>query len=304
MKILITRGAGAGREVRLDGGLLTIGRGADRDLVLQEQQASRSHAELRRYGDRAGPAPLVAQWLLVDTGSTNGTFVNGQRLQPHHARPLVAGEEVAIGDTRFVLVEEPRDRERIGEHQMHVDRGDPHLHGAAPSAASAAWTAARWLGRFAAAIGATFLIIGSLSEWIQVRVQLPVLPISLDRGFGGADSGQSGWFLALGAVALLLVLLDVASQRFGWFGFAAGLGQALLGSAIVVAAAVQIKRYYEAATQEYLGISLLDIFTEYARDYVSISVRTGLYFLGCGLALVIVGGLLRLVVGGLEPSSR
>jgi hypothetical protein len=67
--------------------------------------------------------------------------------------------------------------------------------------------------------------------------------------------------------------------------------------------ALQLKRYYEAATKEYLGISLLDILNQYARDYVTLSVQSGIYFLAAGLALVILGGLLRLVVGGLEPSG-
>jgi ABC-type multidrug transport system ATPase subunit len=49
-----------------------IGRSADNDLVLEDLQVSRHHAELSR--DASG------DWVLVDLGSHNGTFVNGSRI--------------------------------------------------------------------------------------------------------------------------------------------------------------------------------------------------------------------------------
>ncbi len=304
MRLVIYQGADAGREVQLERGLLTIGRGVDRDLVLQETQASRSHAELRRFGDSVpalgqlssrGPDTHAAQWLVVDVGSTNGTFVDGQRLQPQQARPLLPGMEVAIGQTRLTLQEDHGGSALDGREPARIT-GEPGL----AEAVSPAWSAAAWLGRVLVAVGGALLILGALSEWIRVRVQLPLLPIALDRGYGGTDSAQSGLLIAVGAVVILFVLFDVASRRYGFF---AGLTQALLGSAIVVAMALQLRRYYEAATHKYLGISLLDVFTQYARDYVTLSVQTGVYFLGAGLAFVILGGLLRLVVGGLDPSG-
>lgn len=83
MYLTVQEGAEAGRRIRLDRGVLTIGRAMDCDWALTESQASRHHAELRRYGD---------QWLIVDLGSTHGTFVGGVRLQPEVARPLPPGE--------------------------------------------------------------------------------------------------------------------------------------------------------------------------------------------------------------------
>jgi hypothetical protein len=299
MNLVMLQGADSGRVVRLERGVMTMGRGPDRDVVLREPQASRSHAELRRFGDQAWSK---ARWLIVDVGSTNGTLVDGERLQTHQPRPLLPGVEVAIGQTRWVLREDPDD-EALRASLGSAEAGLGRVPGASSTGAvsqSPAWSAAAWLGRFAVAAGGVLLILGALSEWIQVQVQLPLVPIALDRSFGGTDSGQSALFIAVGAVAILLVLFDVLSRRYG---FAAGLGQALLGAAIVVAMALQLRRYYEAATQEYLGISLLDILSEYARDYVSLSVKSGVYFLGAGLALVILGGLVRLVVGGLELSG-
>src|SRR5205814_2318519 len=57
--------------VKLDRMKLTIGRSSRNDICISDPFASRLHAELRREGDHV---------LLVDNGSANGTFLNGQRV--------------------------------------------------------------------------------------------------------------------------------------------------------------------------------------------------------------------------------
>nr|WP_308494923.1 ATP-binding cassette domain-containing protein [Mycobacterium kansasii] len=51
--------------------VVTIGRGPDNDVVLNDLLVSRRHAMLRRSG---------SQWELVDNNSANGTYVNGTRI--------------------------------------------------------------------------------------------------------------------------------------------------------------------------------------------------------------------------------
>jgi hypothetical protein len=67
-----------------------VGRGAECDLALTwDLRASRVHAELVCRG---------GSWLVVDDGmSTNGTFVNGERVQGR--RPLRDGDVVRFGNT-------------------------------------------------------------------------------------------------------------------------------------------------------------------------------------------------------------
>jgi FHA domain/Domain of unknown function (DUF4878) len=71
---------------------MTIGRSPDNQLVVNDPQASSHHAQI--YPDGQG-------YLLVDLGSTNGTFVNEQRLIAHSPRMLNAGDVLRIGNTSF-----------------------------------------------------------------------------------------------------------------------------------------------------------------------------------------------------------
>jgi pSer/pThr/pTyr-binding forkhead associated (FHA) protein len=69
----------------------TIGRSPDCDLVLDDDQASRRHAEL---------VATVGGYLLNDLGSTNGTKVGGEFASRSY---LVGGEVLQIGDTTLRL---------------------------------------------------------------------------------------------------------------------------------------------------------------------------------------------------------
>ncbi len=76
----------------LTSNVLTMGRAPDNQLVLQDQQASSHHAEIR---------PDEQGYLLVDVNSRNGTYVNEQRLTPQTPRLLISGDVIRIGETRF-----------------------------------------------------------------------------------------------------------------------------------------------------------------------------------------------------------
>jgi hypothetical protein len=76
---------------------LTIGRDVACDLVLLDMTVSRSHADLRRASDG---------WLLSDSGSTNGTRLNGWRVT--EPVPLRAGDEVSFGALTLVVIDHAR----------------------------------------------------------------------------------------------------------------------------------------------------------------------------------------------------
>lgn len=76
----------------LEGDVLTVGRGADNDIVLAtDVRASRHHCRLELRGDHT---------FIVDQDSANGTHVDGQFVVEAE---LLGGERIAVGDTEFTF---------------------------------------------------------------------------------------------------------------------------------------------------------------------------------------------------------
>ena len=80
-----------GRDVSLDQGVTVIGRSSGCDIVVDDPNVSRRHAEVRRMGEG---------YSLVDLGSTNGTEVNGQRVGE---TSLMNGDVIGVGTTRLTF---------------------------------------------------------------------------------------------------------------------------------------------------------------------------------------------------------
>ena len=80
-----------GADVVLNSAPLTVGRGAQNDIELEgDEFASARHARFEPRQDGV--------WI-ADMGSTNGTFVNGKRLD--RPRKLAQGDIVRVGETDF-----------------------------------------------------------------------------------------------------------------------------------------------------------------------------------------------------------
>jgi hypothetical protein len=84
---LYLAGSIAGKDFAwpLTGGRVTIGRGLDNDVVLDDASVSRNHAELTREGGRM---------QIRDLGSRNGTWLNAARVT---VASVSAGDELAFG---------------------------------------------------------------------------------------------------------------------------------------------------------------------------------------------------------------
>ena len=89
----ITMG-GATRELHLafkpGGRRLNVGRVSDNDLALNDASVSKIHATLLMNTQRT--------ILVADTGSTNGTYINGRRISYGEARQIEEGDVVGFGD--------------------------------------------------------------------------------------------------------------------------------------------------------------------------------------------------------------
>lgn len=76
-----------GEQIRLGARTTTLGRLDSCDVTVDDPKVSRNHAEIRPDGEA---------FRLVDLGSTNGTEVNGRRVDEH---VLDDGDQIRVGDT-------------------------------------------------------------------------------------------------------------------------------------------------------------------------------------------------------------
>jgi pSer/pThr/pTyr-binding forkhead associated (FHA) protein len=89
--LVVKRGPDAGTKFFLDSDVVSAGRDPNSDIFLGDVTVSRKHAEIRRDGN---------EFSLVDAGSLNGTFVNGNRVE---STRLSNGDEIQIGKFKLVF---------------------------------------------------------------------------------------------------------------------------------------------------------------------------------------------------------
>ncbi|HET8674276.1 MAG TPA: MFS transporter [Blastocatellia bacterium] len=96
-KLSIQMSDGSLREVPLLETEINIGRATENAIILSDPSVSRRHALLRRRG---------GQYLILDTNSSSGVFVNGQRVGPQ-GQTLSQGDVIAIGGATLKFSAQP-----------------------------------------------------------------------------------------------------------------------------------------------------------------------------------------------------
>lgn len=81
-----------GQEHPITSQTATIGRAVECDLVVTSKSVSREHTRIRRDGRR---------WFVDDLGSTNGTYLNGERVIGTLA--LLDGDSLKVGEVAFIF---------------------------------------------------------------------------------------------------------------------------------------------------------------------------------------------------------
>lgn len=84
-RIIVINGEEAGTAYPIRG-VISFGRAETSTIPIRDAKASRQHAQIQQHG---------SEFVLVDLNSSNGTFVNGGRIEEH---VLSNGDEIRIGD--------------------------------------------------------------------------------------------------------------------------------------------------------------------------------------------------------------
>lgn len=83
--LLVIQGPGQGSRIQLNTDSLSIGRGAHNDARILDTEMSRRHADFRFENE---------QWTILDKQSSNGTFVNGAKIESTTLKP---GDQIQLG---------------------------------------------------------------------------------------------------------------------------------------------------------------------------------------------------------------
>src|SRR5262245_53287230 len=133
--LTVKSGPDAGKSCAVDRDVVTVGKMPDCDLVLTDATVSRRHLRITHQQLAGGPdlasrsgkagAPVDAsrsrpdRWLLVDLGSTNGTFVGGARV---HEAEIDAGSVIRAGEVEIAFRPE---REELAVESWPEDQLGP-----------------------------------------------------------------------------------------------------------------------------------------------------------------------------------
>lgn len=109
--LFVVRGNDQGCRYELVGDAVSVGRDAGNAAQLHDTEVSRRHAVIRREGN---------DFVLSDHHSSNGTFVNGHRVQQHK---LVSGDEILVGGTLLLFTGGIDEASNLAEKIDIVSRG-------------------------------------------------------------------------------------------------------------------------------------------------------------------------------------
>lgn len=96
-QLVMRSGPNPGKAFALNKNEIYLGRDVTNDIVINDAEISRKHARL---------VLKTGGYILEDLGSTNGTFVDGQRLMGPH--PLLSGETLMLGENVSLAYEAGR----------------------------------------------------------------------------------------------------------------------------------------------------------------------------------------------------
>jgi pSer/pThr/pTyr-binding forkhead associated (FHA) protein len=117
----VKKGPNPGQAYPIFAERITIGRDPMSDIIFKDPEVSRRHVQFARVRDT---------YQVEDLGSTNGTFVNGERLTGEPSR-LSIGQEIALGGAITLIFDEDNgtDYEVLGtlNTNVSVEEAEPYV---------------------------------------------------------------------------------------------------------------------------------------------------------------------------------
>lgn len=184
LTLLVLQGPDKGRRFELPDAVTVIGR-ESRQLPLTDNTVSRRHAEMHPI-----PAEEGGGWEIRDLGSSNGSYVNGIRVQRQQLLKL--GDQVRVGHTVMVFGAQPGvsrasggkvnlSGEEVGMDASivnTVNSSEDSVVLAVPEPAAAAMTNLKLLYQLGAALGSSF----DVDQVLEVVMDLVFENVKADRG--------------------------------------------------------------------------------------------------------------------------
>ena len=179
LTLLVLQGPDKGRRYELPDAPALLGR-ESRQLHLSDNTVSRRHAELM---------PSDGEWILKDLGSSNGTYVNGQRVVNTYALKL--GDQIRVGNTLLVFGAQPGisrsssgnvsvvGDDKIDSAIMHaIPSNEDSMVLAVPEPTAAAMANLKLLYQLGAALGRSF----DVNQVLEVVMDLVFEHVKADHG--------------------------------------------------------------------------------------------------------------------------
>jgi FHA domain len=99
----------------LSSDLLVVGRDSDAEISIQDEGISRNHGQFIRAG---------ARWLYRDLDSTNGSFLNANKLKPSELYLLRSGDVIQLADISLIIRYEVVSPKFLNANSVLIIRGD------------------------------------------------------------------------------------------------------------------------------------------------------------------------------------
>jgi signal transduction histidine kinase len=183
--LFVIQGADQGKRFELDDRPAGLGRDASNTIRLHDHEISRRHAEVRRDGEG---------FRVVDLGSANGTYINGQAIDQ---TPLKPGDQIRLGQTVMLFDAAPPAARELTDRVDLLGLASPGDRsailrsipaGEGSRVLEAPGSAGEWLKERLASLAVMYRAAQAISTVVDVDALLPqVLQLVFDSI--GADRG-------------------------------------------------------------------------------------------------------------------